>query len=416
MNKDSFVMDTLIDPVLIVEDKKENQDLLAELCRKLNVISEVAPNGKVALEMCQRRKYSVYIVDLMMPVMDGKTFISELKKTEPSAIVLVQTALDSSETIIEIMRLGVYDYIIKPIEPELFMSVLMRALEYGSLKKLEISQTITAGEKIRGQIEWLNYKESRRMMTQDSAESKSIYSLKTSLSQGAGFGTLITLLDIMKSSVAPEGEFYKIEKSLVDMIFQNNDFCRTQLDGLNFATDMLEKDFVLEEKTTIDLVNSLPKMGERVVEYFPEKKLKITFPEPKENLPIRYNTEIMSIVMEELLVNAFKYSARDSVVNVFCHVNHGYFWINIKNDVSLKPYGGVPKEYEKLVLEPFYRIHPPDESVSKIEKIGFGLGLAVVDYVAKKHGGIFIIHDVCDMTTDKERMCVLSEFLLPIWQ
>ena len=97
-------------------------------------------------------------------------------------------------------------------------------------------------------------------------------------------------------------------------------------------------------------------------------------------------------------------------------MNHGYFWVNIKNDVTLKPYGGVPKEYEKLVLEPFYRIHPPDESISKIEKIGFGLGLAVVDYVAKKHGGIFIIHDVRDMTTEKERMCVLSEFLLPIWQ
>ena len=61
----------------------------------------------------------------------------------------------------------------------------------------------------------------------------------------------------------------------------------------------------------------------------------------------------MTIVMEELMVNAFKYSARGSTINVFCHVNHGYFWVNIKNDVTLKPYGGVPKEYEKLVLEPF---------------------------------------------------------------
>ncbi len=416
MNKESFVIGTVIDPVLIVEDKKENQDLLFELCKKMNVVSEIASNGKIALDMCANRKFSVYIVDLMMPVMDGRTFISEIKKIDPSAIILVQTALDSSETIIDIMRMGVFDYVIKPIEPELFMSVLLKALEYGSLKQLEMSQTISAGDKIRGQIEWLNYKESRRMMTQDSTESKSIYSLKTSLSQGAGFGTLITLLDIMKNSSTAEGEFYKIDKSLADMVFDNNEFCRTQLDGLNFATDMLEKDFTLETKSTVDFVNAFPGMVQNVLNYYPEKKLKVTLPIAKDNLPIRYNADVMTIVMEELMVNAFKYSARGSTINVFCHVNHGYFWVNIKNDVTLKPYGGVPKEYEKLVLEPFYRIHPPDESISKIEKIGFGLGLAVVDYVAKKHGGIFIIHDVRDMTTEKERMCVLSEFLLPIWQ
>ncbi|HPA64793.1 MAG TPA: response regulator, partial [Spirochaetota bacterium] len=171
MNKESFVIGTVIDPVLIVEDKKENQDLLFELCKKMNVVSEIASNGKIALDMCANRKFSVYIVDLMMPVMDGRTFISEIKKIDPSAIILVQTALDSSETIIDIMRMGVFDYVIKPIEPELFMSVLLKALEYGSLKQLEMSQTISAGDKIRGQIEWLNYKESRRMMTQDSTES-----------------------------------------------------------------------------------------------------------------------------------------------------------------------------------------------------------------------------------------------------
>lgn len=403
-------------PVLIVEDKQENQLLLKGLCKKLKINSDIAANGREGLEKISndKNKYSVYIVDLMMPVMDGKTFITKLKKIDPDAVILVQTALDSSDTIINIMKLGIYDYIIKPIEPEIFNETLLKAMEYEYLKKIEIAQSLNAGEKIRNQIEWLNYKESRRIADQDSAETKSIYSLKTSLAQGAGFGTLITLIDLMKSAVKDDGEYYSIDKQLVDMVLENNEYCRAQLEGLNFATDILERSFDLEEKTASNLIESIPGMIARILPYLEEKKIKVTYPELKHNHKIRYNESIISLIMEELIVNAYKYSISESTVNILCHVSEGYLWISFKNDVAEKPYGGVPEEYEKLVLEPFFRLHPPDETVSKVEKIGFGLGLAVVDYVAKRHEGMFFIHDVKDLTGDKTKSCVMADFLLPV--
>ncbi len=78
-----------------------------------------------------------------------------------------------------------------------------------------------------------------------------------------------------------------------------------------------------------------------------------------------------------------------------------------------QPYGGIPEEYEKLVLEPFFRIQPPDETIGDVEKFGLGLGLTVVDNVARKHGGIFLIHDVKDHMDGKVRNCVLADLLLP---
>lgn len=404
-------------PVLIVEDKEENQLLLKGLCKKMQLKTDIASNGKEGLDLISgdRDKYSVYIVDLMMPVMDGKSFIKELKKINPEAVILVQTALDSSDTIINIMKLGIYDYIIKPIEPEIFNETLLKALEYHYLKKLEVQQSLNAGEKIRNQIEWLNYKESRRIADQESSETKSIYSLKTSLAQGAGFGTLITLIDLMRTSIKEDGETYTVDKQLIDMVLENNDYCRAQLEGLNFATDILERSFDLEEKTASQLVDSIPKMIERIIPHFKQKKLELTYPELKHNHRIRYNENIMSLIIEELVVNAYKYATNDSTINILSHVSEGYLWISVKNDVREKPYGGVPEDYEKLVLEPFFRLHPPDESVAKIEKIGFGLGLAVVDYVAKRHDGMFFIHDVKDLTGDKNRSCVMADLLLPIY-
>lgn len=402
------------DPVLVVEDKVENQLLIKGLCKKMNIEADCAENGKVALGMLKEKDYALFIVDMMMPVMDGKSFISELKKTSSSGIVIVQTALDTSNTIIDVMKMGVYDYIIKPIDPELFQQSILKALEYKYLRDIERQQSLMAGEKIRAQIDWLNYKENRRITDKDTTEAKSIYNVKTSLAQGAGFGTLITLIDLLQSSSGMENGKYIVDKDIVDMLVSNNDYCRAQLDGLNFATRIMEKDFDLEQGTTSGLLGRLPDILGYLQPYLDEKKIRLTYPEVHDEGMLRYNPKVVELVIEEMVVNAFKYAEQGTTVNIISHINEGYFWISIKNDVKEKPFGGIGKDNEKLVLEPFFRLRPPDESASKIEKIGFGLGLSVADYVAKKHGGMFFIHDVVDMTRSEPKPCVLAELLLPI--
>ncbi len=127
-------------PVLIVEDQPKNQKILHALCKQLGYHSDIAENGRVALDMIKSRTYSIYIVDLMMPVMDGREFIDRLKKTEPDAVILVQSALDNVDTIIDIMKLGVFDYIIKPIDVSLFKQTFNKAVEFKKLKEREIDQ------------------------------------------------------------------------------------------------------------------------------------------------------------------------------------------------------------------------------------------------------------------------------------
>ncbi|MCP4132964.1 MAG: fused response regulator/phosphatase [bacterium] len=124
----------LNDPILIVEDSTMNQKLLQSYCDSVDIESVIAGNGQEALELLKTRRFSVFLVDLMMPVMDGREFITHLKEKEPDAVILVQTALDSAETIIGIMKMGVFDYIIKPIQLDPFLKTLFKSLEFKRLK------------------------------------------------------------------------------------------------------------------------------------------------------------------------------------------------------------------------------------------------------------------------------------------
>lgn len=402
------------DPILIVEDTIEAQELLQELCDDLGVKSVIAENGKVALDKYGDQKFSLYISDLMMPEMDGKTYIKHLKKRDPAAVVIIQSGLDSASSIIDVMKYGVYDYIIKPIDPDLFQATIIKALEYKYLKESEEIQSLNAAKKLRSQIDWLNYKEQRHINAKDFAETKSIYNLKTSLAQGSGFGSIITLIDIMKMELEEKDGKYIIDKEIVDSLLKNNEYCRTQIEGINYVAYLMEKDFELEDSDATTLIKDFVESTQTTLDALKEKQMTITFPELRRNCKLRYNKKIMALLQEELILNALKYGSPGSKINLFTHIQEGYFWFSVKNVVPTKPYGGIDKKEEILVLEPFYRIHPPVEQFTNIEKLGFGLGLTVVDYVIKKHHGLFFIKNASDITTDVKQLCVVADLLLPV--
>jgi CheY-like chemotaxis protein len=401
-------------PLLILEDVKENQDLLRELCRNMGVPCEIVENGQKGLDLMEEQSFSVYIVDLMMPVMDGKTFIKKLKEKLPDAVILVQTALDSSETIIDIMKLGIFDYIIKPLDPDLFQKIIKKSIEYRNLKDMEAELSNSASLKIRNHLEWLNYKEDRRVAAKEYAEIKSIYNLKTSLTQGKGFGSLLTIIDIINNAKKDEGNAYLIDKEMINLLIDNYEMCTDQLKWLHEISNLLENVFTFDLTNSAVLISAIPGMIKEVEPYFEKKKLKITYPELKTNCNLNINLEKLSLIIEELVINAYKYSVHGSTINLFTFIKEGYLWICTMNEISEKPYGGIPQKYEKLVLEPFFRILPPDESIGKVEKFGLGLGLTIVDNITRKHGGIFLIHDVKDHTENRTKSCVLAQIMLPV--
>ena len=110
--------------ILIAEDNVINREMLAEILSEKYAVLQ-AENGREALDVLQanRGKISLILLDVMMPVMDGLTFLDRIKKDgELSLIpVIVMTQSDSEEDEIAALKHGATDFVPKPYRPQVIL-------------------------------------------------------------------------------------------------------------------------------------------------------------------------------------------------------------------------------------------------------------------------------------------------------
>ncbi len=116
--------------VLVVDDEKDFLETLVNRLLKRNIDATGVLSGEAALEEMKKKLYDVVILDIKMPGgMDGIDALRELKKIQPLAEVILLTGHASVETSIEGMKLGAFDYLLKPIKLEELLTKLAQAFE-----------------------------------------------------------------------------------------------------------------------------------------------------------------------------------------------------------------------------------------------------------------------------------------------
>jgi YesN/AraC family two-component response regulator len=402
------------DPVMLVDDEPEILSTYKEIFSMLGIPAESFENGKKAIKAFQEKAYSLVLTDLDMPEMNGISLIRKIRETKPETLILVSSGMNEPDTIIEVMKEGVFDYVLKPFEVDQLQAVLKKALGHKYLKEQEYLQSLYASEKLKAQIEWLNYKESSRIKDKKDSALKNLEDMKNSFLEGASIGSIMTMIFMMKDMMEEKPEGYLVNKELMNTLIECNEVCRHQFEGIFNITSLLESQLELKSITCEELNTKIPEWTEHLLPHFVPKKVHLTYPSMHSKKKIKINLDSFQEIIEELIINAYKYCLPGSTINVFSFISEGYFILTVKNDVSEEPYGGIPKEFEQILTEPFIRIHPNDEKIIKVEKFGLGLGLTVVDNVIKKHNGMFFIHDINDYTSNKKKLCVAAEVFIPI--
>lgn len=94
-------------------------------------VAHVAENGLAALEFLKHTSgpINVIVLDLMMPEMDGLTFLTTIRGMGIETPVIVQTGQGGIETVVEAMRAGAFDFVVKPVSPERIGSSVANALK-----------------------------------------------------------------------------------------------------------------------------------------------------------------------------------------------------------------------------------------------------------------------------------------------
>lgn len=113
--------------VLVVDDRQNMLRLITKVLRREATVL-TADGGARAIETLERQPVDVVLSDLKMPDVDGMEVLKACRKLQPNAEFILMTAHASVPTAVEALRLGAYDYVTKPFEPDTLRALVLRAL------------------------------------------------------------------------------------------------------------------------------------------------------------------------------------------------------------------------------------------------------------------------------------------------
>ena len=115
--------------VLVVDDEQSMRELLGIMLKQVGYDVTLADGGEAAVGALKAEGFDLVITDLRMRKVDGLAVLRAAKEHSPRTVVLVVTAFASTETAVEAMKLGAYDYVTKPFKLDELRLTIANALE-----------------------------------------------------------------------------------------------------------------------------------------------------------------------------------------------------------------------------------------------------------------------------------------------
>jgi signal transduction histidine kinase len=337
--------------ILVVEDEEIIRMMFKQSFSNWGFKVDTAENGKEAFDKCQNGSYDIIVTDLNMPVMDGMELLKRLKSKVPHQEVVVVTGYATIESAIEAMKLGAYDFILKPVN---FDHV-----------QFTINKLYT---KIRAEAE---NEELRAVNTQlmelHEMKDKFLYitnhEIRTPLTIIKGY------IDVLRGLITnPGGEIIETLTILEDTTTELNEL----VDRMHLLRS-LELGEIERETDSLDLKDILSKVYRELGSLFKIRNIDLKVMVDKKPLFVTGDYRQVRLLMRELLHNALKFTPDKGSVVVK---------LEFKNDqiqYSVKDTGvGIPFEKQKLIFDRFYEIQDVvNHRSSKKDFMGGGLGIGL---------------------------------------
>jgi two-component system, NtrC family, response regulator HydG len=203
--------------VLIVDDLLSIHEMLDAVIQPTGFSTAFATDGEKALARYKTEKQDIVLADIDMKPMDGITLLKQLKLFDPNAVVIIMTAYASTESAIQALKFGAFDYLQKPFRVDELIATLKRGLEYKQFS-LEQRQSappfpLSKGADIEGRLIG-NSPKLKKLLQQV----KKLSTVRTPVllqgEAGTGKATIAEILHATNPS--PDGALVRIDCSLSD--------------------------------------------------------------------------------------------------------------------------------------------------------------------------------------------------------
>ncbi len=134
--------------LIIVDDEAELMSALCERLAEHGYETAGFTSGAAALDALKERDYDLLLTDLMMPEMDGIDLIRAAMKIDPYLVGIIMTGQGTVQTAVEAMKIGAFDYILKPFKINTILPVISRGMEVHHLRmeNMQLRETVAIHE------------------------------------------------------------------------------------------------------------------------------------------------------------------------------------------------------------------------------------------------------------------------------
>ncbi len=346
--------------ILIVDDSPENLNVLNAILSERYKIS-VANSGDRALEILGKRpEFDMFLLDIMMPDMDGITLCKEIKaKSEfldvPVIFISGLSGIDDKKSAFEA---GGVDYIVKPFEKE---EVLLRVDNHLRLRRLQQELKNTNAELER------NYRRLRELEElRDNLINMIVHDMRSPLTG------VLSMFEILKMECERLGN-----PDIMDYIKSGYSAASSLLEMINSLLDVArleEGKFPLniQNYSVSDIINGAVSSiaaslsNSEIIQDIPE------------DFRIKCDGEIIRRVLINIITNSIKHSGSKNPVKVSVRREEGIITFSVIDDGV-----GIPKEYHSKIFEKFGQVQIRQEK----KKYSTGLGLTFCKLAVEAHGG-----------------------------
>lgn len=353
----------------------------------------IVGSAEQALDALQKVRYEVILCCLELTQgMSGVEFLQALSGTPQPPVTLMLAEKSAAEKIIAAVRLGAYDFLLKPVQSRELDEALSRAFAHA---QAEAAAQWAERERAEHAAKRLaSYQVAEKLVRrQNDKFTRALFgNMFTSFSQGRGVGSLTTLVSMLSGAkLSDDGQNYLIPKDILDLIQDNQSVVNAMIAMFSELHLLVSQDLVLHDITLGEfhkIVNDLIFALEPVIALRGHTVILSELAPRFAGAQLKLNWEFMHKALRELLVNALKFSPDASTVTVLFEYKFTRVLITVLNEPlrgESDSVQGIPEEYRRLVFEPFFRLSRVVRE--EYRTLEYGLGLTLVDKIVQMHRG-----------------------------